>query len=564
MSALGRLLALPGMARQVRRLRQVLGVAVRYGFGHVLDRVGLASLVRLGRDVEADATLADRRWEVRLRMALEELGPTFIKLGQALATRPDLVPMSLIEELRRLQDDVPPFDSELAQSMIVSELGQPIDRAFAHFERKPIAAASIAQVHRARLHDGTWVVVKLQRPGLDERIRRDLELITFVAGWLEQQLPEVRRFKPVEAIEELARNLKLETDFGNELRNIERFRQQLVDHPRMVVPRTWPELSTRRMLVMEFLDGCRITDRARLAEWGVDPVQIAEFSTHQVISSIFEHGFFHGDPHEGNFLVLRDGRLGVLDFGMMGSLDRERIDELLTFMAALLLGDAELLVAQLMDLGLLGDSVNVRRLRGEVSTLMGRYHGVDIQSVEVSTFLGEAIEVITRHDIDLPSDLLLIGKALSTMEGIARQIHPTFNPLVDLRPVFVRLYLARALDPETYSRRITRTARDWWSLANVVPGELRAILRRARRGEIRFEVADPGLDRLLEARDRQVNRVILTATTLAAWGLFAALLPTAELRGWWSPTTWWALLLALTGFWTGGLLGISLLRSRAI
>lgn len=564
MSALGRIIALPGMARQMGRLRQVLSVAVRYGFGHVLDRTGLGSLVRLRAGVTEDEELARRRWEVRIRMALEELGPTFVKLGQLLATRPDLVPLSLIEELRQLQDNVPPFDAAIARALLDEELGPRADSSFAHFDAQPLAAASIAQVHRARLRSGEEVVVKLQRPGLDERLRSDLELLSFVAGWLEEQLPEIRRFKPVMAIDELARSLKLETDFGNELRNIERFRQQVSSDPRIKVPQTWPGLSTRRVLTMEYLDGCKVTDTDTLAAWNVNPVDIAQVGITVVISSIFEHGFFHGDPHPGNFFVLRDGRLGVIDFGMMGSLDRERIDELLTFMAALLLGDAEMLVSLLLDLGLLGDSVDVRRLRSAVAALMGRYHGVDIASVDISAFLADAIEVIVEHEIDLPSDLLLIGKSLSTMEGIARQIHPGFNPLVDLRPLFVRLYLARALDPETYSRKLVRTARDWWSLANALPGEARILLRQARRGELRLEVVDPGQDRAFEGRDRQVNRAILAATTLAAWALFAWLLPTAEARGWASVTTWWTAMLGATGLWTGSLLGFSLLRSRAL
>lgn len=565
MSALGRLIALPGMARQMGRLRQVLSVAVRYGFGHVLDRTGLGSLVRLRAGLTADEDLARRRWEVRIRLAFEELGPTFVKLGQLLATRPDLVPLSLIDELRQLQDNVPPFDAAIAKALVEDELApRTLSECFAFFDEKPLAAASIAQVHRARLVTGEEVVIKLQRPGLDERLRSDLELLSFVAGWLEEQLPEIRRFKPVMAIDELARSLKLETDFGNELRNIERFRQQLAPEPRVKVPQTWPNLSTRRMLTMEFIDGCKVTDTATLAAWSVNPVDVAQIGITVVIASIFEHGFFHGDPHPGNFFVLRDGRLGIIDFGMMGSLDRERIDELLTFMAALLLGDAEMLVSLLLDLGLLGDSVDVRRLRSSVAALMGRYHGVDIASVDVSAFLADAIEVIVEHEIDLPSDLLLIGKSLSTMEGIAREIHPGFNPLVDLRPLFVRLYLARALDPETYSRKLVRTARDWWSLANVLPGEARILLRQARRGELRLEVVDPGQERALEGRDRQVNRAILAATTLCAWAIFAWLLPTAELRGWASVTSWWAAILGLTGLWTGSLLGFSLLRSRAL
>lgn len=564
MSTIGKLWTLPNVARQAVRLRQVAAIAIRYGFGQFIDSSGLAALLRLGRAAPVDEQIATRRWEIRVRLALEELGPTFVKLGQMLATRPDLVPLSLIDELRKLQDDVPPFPAAEARALLEKELGVPVSTAFAHFEAEPLAAASIAQVHRARLESGEEVVVKLQRPGLDERLRADLDLLATIAGLVEENVPELRAFKPVAAIEAFGQGLRLETDFGNELRNIERFRRQFAEEARIHVPATYPALSTRRVLTMEFLDGVKVTDTAALAAWEIDPAAVAETGIALVLESIFEHGFFHGDPHPGNFFVLRDGSLGVIDFGMMGSLDRERVDELLAFMAAILLGDAEMLVALLMDLGVLGDAVNVRLLRGEVAALMGRYHGVDLVTVDIGTFLTETIEVVLRHDIDLPTDLVLIGKSISTMEGIARQIHPGFNPMADLRPYFVRLYLGRALDPETYSRRIFRTLRDWWGLGVVLPGEARSVLRQLRRGQLRLEVKDPDLDRALLQRERQVNRAVLTATTLAAWALFAFLLPTAETRGLGSPTTWWTLLLGGVGLWTGTWLGVSMLRSRAL
>lgn len=564
MSALGKIWTLPSMARQAGRLRQVAAVAMRYGFGQVIESTGLRVLLRNGRDAGVDASVADRRPEVRVRMALEELGPTFVKLGQMLATRPDLASMELCTELRKLQDAVPAFPASEARALVEHELGAPVEQLFARFDATPLAAASIAQVHRAQLLSGEEVVIKLQRPGLDERLRADLDLLTTIAALLEEHVPELRVFKPAAAVEAFGQGLRLETDFHNELRNIERFRRQFAAEPRVHVPATYPALSTRRVLTMEFLDGVKVTDAAGLAAWEIAPKAVAETGIDVVIASIFEHGFFHGDPHPGNFFVLRDGRLGVIDFGMMGSLDRERIDELLAFMAAILLGDAEMLVSLLMDLGILGDAVDVRRLRGEVAALMGRYHGVDIATVDIGTFLTETIEVVLRHDIDLPTDLVLIGKAISTMEGIAREIHPAFNPMQDLRPTFVRLYLGRALDPETYSRRLFRTLRDWWGLAVVLPGEARSVLRQLRRGQLRIEVADPDLDRALLQRERQVNRAVLTATTLVAWALFAWLLPTAELRGLSSPTTWWTVLLGGVGLWTGTWLGVSMLRSRAL
>ncbi len=564
MSTIAKIVSLPQVARNVGRLRFVLAVIIRHGFGHVLERAGILQLLRMAPGIRADKDVAGKRWEVRIRLALESLGPTFVKLGQMLATRPDLVPMSLIHELRKLQDDVPAFGFDEVERLVESELGKPLSEAFASFSTEPIAAASIAQVHRARLPSGAEVVVKVQRPNLDETIRTDLELLRFLAGQIEERVPEVRQFRPLAAVEEFARNLRLETDFANELGNIERFKRQFSDQPKVHAPDTWPELCTRRLLTMEFIDGAKVTDMAQLEAWGLSGPEAAKVGTELVISSIFEHGFFHGDPHPGNFFVLRDGRLAIIDFGMMGSLDRDRIDELLGFMAGILMNDPEMLVAQLLDMGIIDDAVNLRALRAEVSDLMGRYYGRDLAKVDIGTFITETFETVVRFDVFLPADLLLIAKSISTMEGIAREIHPDFNPMEELRPYFIRLYVQRALDPQTYSRRAFRVAHDYWSLIQRAPNEVRGTLRRLQEGELSFEVRDPDAERRDQRVERRTNRGILAACTLSAWVVFAWLLPEAEHRGWLSVVTWWTVLVGMTGLGTGSLLGFSLLRSREL
>lgn len=564
MSTIAKLLSLPQVARNVGRLRVMIGVIIRHGFGHVLERAGLLQLVRMTPGIQVDERLAGQRWEVRVRLALESLGPTFVKLGQMLATRPDLVPLSLIEELQRLQDDVPPFDFAEVDALIAQELGRPAAEAFASLDEQPLAAASIAQVHRARLHSGEAVVLKVQRPKLDDIIRADLELLRLIAGQLEEHVPEIRQFRPVAAVEEFARNLRRETDFTNELNNIERFRRQFTGNVKVHVPATFAELSTRRLLVMEFIDGAKVTDEAQMAAWGVSGEDAANVGIEVVMASIFEHGFFHGDPHPGNFFVMPDGRLGVIDFGMMGSLDRDRIEELLSFMAAILMNDPEMLVTQLLDMGIINDAVDLRALRAEISNLMGRYYGLDLAKVDIGIFIQETFETIIRFGVFLPADLLLIAKSISTMEGIARQIHPGFNPMTELRPYFIRLYVQRALDPQTYSRRAFRVLHDYWSLIQRAPSDVRGTLRRLNEGELSFEIKQAGAELRERRAERRINRLIMAACCLASWGLFAFLLPTAEQRGLMSVVTWWTALLGASGLWTGTLLGFSLLRSREL
>lgn len=569
MSTVANLLRLPAYARSIGRLRQVTGVIVSHGFGHWLVRGGLdkyAGFLHRGIAIaeSGDEALAQLTWEHRVRLVLENLGPTFIKLGQMAATRPDLIPMSLIFELRKLQDDVAPFSIEQVRQTIVADFGKPLDQIYATFDEKPLAAASIAQVHRATLHSGEQVVVKVQRPNLDRIIRTDLDLLQMIAGTIEDRVPESRPFRPVDAIEQFSRNLRRETDFANEVDNIERYRKMIADNPNVHVPVTYPQLCSRHLITMEFIDGCKVTDTAQLQAWGIDGKHIAEVGTHIALSSIFEHGFFHADPHPGNFFVLRDGRIALIDFGMMGSVDRDTTDDLLSFLVALLLSDPEMLVTQFIDLGLVDDTVNMRAMQGEISEIMRRYHGLSLAKLDIGLFIAEVFEAVVRFQVRLPVELILIGKSISTTEGIAQEIFPEFNPLEAIRPYLVQLYVKRVLDPKTYSRRIYRIAHDYLGLVRVLPGDIRALMRRLKSGELHVKHTDIGADNRSIRHERSVNRVLLSAWSLVAWALFTVVLPHAMEDPRFSLFWWYALVLALQGVGAGVLVLLSLLRSREL
>lgn len=568
MSALAKLFRLPKYARNIQRLRQVTGVVVRHGFGHVLIRAHLdryAGLFTRGLAMtEPDEQLAELSWEQRVRLTLEALGPTFIKLGQVAATRPDLIPMSLITELRKLQDNVGGFPYLQVREMVRSELGREIEEVYASFDPTPIAAASIAQVHRAVLKSGEQVVVKVQRPGLERIIQTDLDLLQMMTAALEERLPETRQFRPAVAIEEFARNLRHETDFSNEVENIERYRRMIADNPDVHLPITYREFCSKRLITMEFIDGCKVTDKEHLDEWQVDRRKIAEVGTHLFIKSVFEHGFFHADPHPGNFFVQKDGRIALIDFGSMGSIDPDTIDELLTFLVSLLLSDPEMLVAQFIDLGLVDDTVNIRQMSGEVSEIMRRYNGVTLDKLDISAFIGEVFEAVVRYQVRVPAELILIGKAISTMEGIAQELYPNYDPLASVRPYLVQLYVRRVLDPKTYSKRVYRVLHDWWGLVRVAPGEVRGLLRRAKAGELTLQVRDPDAEMLRSRNERTLNRSMLAAYSMVAWLLFTWVLPQALEKPAWSPLWWYALALALQGLGAGSLATLSWLRSREL
>ena len=568
MSAIGKLLRLPQYARNLARLRVVTAVVVRHGFGHVLVRAGMdryASFLHRGLAMaEPDSDLHQLTWEHRVRLVCEALGPTFVKLGQVAATRPDLIPMSLIFELRQLQDNVPPFPFEQVRALVEAELGRTLEDTYASFDEVPIAAASIAQVHRATLKTGEAVVVKVQRPHLDRIIHTDLDLLHMIASALEERVPETRDFRPVDAIEGFARSLRRETDFTNEVANIERYRRLIAANPHVHLPVTYPALSSRRHITMEFIDGCKVNDKEKLKAWEVSGQHIAEVGTRLFLSSIFEHGFFHADPHPGNFFVLPDKRIALIDFGMMGTVDRDTTDDLLSFLVAILLNDTEMLVTQFIDLGLVDDTVNVRAMQAEVSEIIQRYHGLSLEQLDIGLFISEVFEAVVRYHVRLPVELILIGKSISTMEGIAQEVYPQFNPIESIRPYLVQLYVRRVLDPKTYSRRVYRVLHDYLGLARVLPGEIRAVLRRVKAGDLQLKLKDVGAEARAVRQERSINRVTLSAYSLVSWALFTAVLPHAMVAAPWSMMWWYAGLLAAQGLFTGSLVTLSWLRSREL
>ena len=513
---LGRtLLMAPFRLKDLGRLRHIAGVLVRHGFEDVAARLGWVSRIRAlwhrirrrGLDEDVDAIPVERRF----RLVLEELGPTFIKLGQMLATRPDFVPMSVIMELKRLHDEVPPFPFDEVKEVIEAELGRPLDDVFQEFEHEALAAASIAQVHRARLKTGELVAVKVQRPRLPEVVTSDLRILGGLASLLESRVPELRRFRPRAIVEEFKRSLRRETDFRAELSSMVRFKRAFADEPGLYVPEPYRDLSTGKVLVMEWVDGVKVTDVDGLKRMGVDLKQVVDVGMRVTLRSIFELGFFHADPHPGNFFIRPDGTIALLDFGMMGYMEPQRIDELLTYLVAMVTGDVDMMVNVLLDADLIGDDTDLRALRGELRAILDRYAGESIGSIQVSAFLTEVVDVTVRHNVMLPADVLLVGKSMATMEGIGREIYPEFEPVEAIRPFLTELYVKRMLDTKRHTQALLRLGMDGMALLKDAPADVRRILRKARRGELVLKVSSTDLDKRLRARHRMTNSLIMAA-----------------------------------------------------
>jgi len=507
--------------RRFRRMRRILAVLIRHGFGDVAERIGVAAAWRRA----ARAVLFRRpRMEVhtlsvgeRLRLVFEELGPTFIKLGQVLANRPDLLPIEVVNELARLQDAVPPFPAEEAEEALVRELGRPLSEVFESLDRTPLAAASIAQVHRGVLRSGELVAVKVRRPGIRARIQEDLDLLQAVAAHLHETVPDWRRLRLPDFAEEFGRALRTEMDFVNEVSNIERFRHNFADDPQVTAPQVHRALCTGSVIVMEFVEGWKITDVAGWSATGIEAKALAEIGTRVMLRSVFEHRFFHADPHPGNLFVLPGPRICLLDFGMMGAVDDRRLDEMLTFMVGVLSGDADLLAELFVDADLVPEETDVRAMRRDLATILDRFRHLSLEEVDVQGLVDTVLAAVIRHQVSPPPDLLLIGRALSTMEGIATRIYPAYRPLESVRPFLTALFLKRTMDPTLRAQQAWDVGSDYAGLFRTLPGDLKAVLRRLRKGQLELRIDLAGEEDRTRRRERAANRAIVAGISATSF-----------------------------------------------
>ena len=514
-----RLARIPRTYRNIQRLRQIVGVIARYGFGNIVSKIQIGGIREriqryyASRKYERD--IIALRTEERIRLAFEELGPTFIKFGQILATRPDLIPMDLVNELRRLQDRVPPFAWSEAKREVESELGASIESVFAEFEQEPIAAASIAQVHRARLLDGRRVAVKVRRPGLDRTIRNDLDILGGLAELIEEKIPEARQYSLVAIVREFRKSILREIDFQQEAFHMHKFARNFDGDETVHVPTVITEHSTGKILTMEYIDGAKVNDLEALDSAGLDRKVIAEQGVQFIIKQVFEHGFFHADPHPGNIFILKGNIICMVDYGMMGSVDQERLNDLLSLLMAILMKDVDRIIKLFFKLELVDESVDLRELRVDSQELLDRYYEVPIEEIDIGGFIASIFEVGMKYRVRVPADLLLMGKALATMEGIAETLFPDLDPVTVVRPFAIKQYIKRMTDPHYLTKDLFGTIEEYSLLAQSFPRELRQIMVKLNRGELSLPIHPSDLDRALLAHNRTSNRRVLALLTSA-------------------------------------------------
>jgi ubiquinone biosynthesis protein len=527
--------------RDLGRIRQIYVVLVRHGFGELAQRLGFgagkkprALLVAAGEsesDREADEAIPEaeeKRGEEerktislpeRVRLVAMDLGPSFVKLGQIASTRPDVIPATWIAELKKLQDEVRPLPFAEIKDAVEGSLGRSLEDLYERFEEKPLAAASIGQVHRAVLRhpDGARdVVVKVQRPGVRSTVARDVELLHALAALVERTVPEARIYSPVRLVDQFDRAITTELDYSQEAEHSARFLQNFEGHAGVRFPRVYKEASSKQVLTLEFLPGTKVYEAIR--EHGHQGPTIARSSIGAIIKMIFEDGFFHADPHPGNILISGTPEapvFGLVDLGMVGRLSPELRDRTIDLMVAAVRKDFIAVADALYAIGTPTKKVDMRAYRAEVSELAEKYLGKPLKEINLAAMLQDLVYGANKYGIEIPPDFLLVGKALMTMEGVGKEIDPELDVFAEMRPYFLDL-LRKRYSPERVGNELWRGINQLSGAAYDMPQQLREILDDLRLGRLTLQTTNPALPAALDRLGRRMFGAIVVLTFVGA------------------------------------------------
>ncbi|MDH4202264.1 MAG: AarF/UbiB family protein [Phycisphaerae bacterium] len=546
------------------RYRHIMGVLIKYGFEEVAGLFARRLKVGIGSRSLPTArmrNLAETSLPQRVRLAAQELGPTFIKLGQMLSTRPDLIPAEYVAELEKLQDRVASEKYEHIRNAVKQQLGAFPEEVFETFEPVPLAAASIAQVHRARTKEGREVVVKIRRPGIVKTIHTEMEILQDIAGMVKARLGRDNTIDPVRMVSEFSQAVTREVDFANERRNQQRFIKNFADDAAVHVPEVLEEYSTEGLLTMEFIDGIKPSDIDRLEAAGLNPKTIASRGANFVLKQVFDHGFFHTDPHPGNFLILPDNVLAPLDFGQVGRLTLQ--DKLLLQYSVLSIvdGDAGKLIHGLERAEMLGDETDMVELTRDLEEILSAYHDLPLKDIPFGQAISRGFDVIRRHHIETPRDFTLMLKSLMTIESFATDLDTEFSIIDHLKP-YARKFTLEQVSPENLFRQMRKAARGAGELASRFPEDAAAIIGKFRRGNFKIHVYHDHLEELEQTLDNSFNRMSFAVIIAALLIASSLLVPqTGDVLGLVSFQT-----LGIIGYLAAAIMGIwllvSIIRSR--
>ncbi|CEP66958.1 Protein kinase domain [Moorella glycerini] len=502
----------------LHRYRQIVNILARYGFGYLLDQLGLGELILRRPRQEAHLSAG-----ARLRLALAELGPTFIKLGQILSTRPDLLPPDIIAELARLQDRVPPFPFAEVKQTVEKELGQPLEQLFREFDPEPLAAASIGQVHRATLPEGDQVIVKVQRPGIAEQVRVDLEILFDLARLAQRHTAYGQIYDFTRMVEEFARAMEGELDYTREGRYADRLRENLAGNAQVYIPAVYWDYTTVRVLTQEYVEAVKLNDLEEIDRQGYDRRRIAINLARAIYQQVLVDGFFHGDPHPGNLAVLPGEVIVFMDFGLVGVLSEERQEQFINLMLGIIRRRSQDVLRTILAMGVVPDGVDRNALRHDIETMRDRYYHLPLSQISLGRAVEELLQLAFKYRLRLPPELTMLAKTLITLEGLTRELDPTLE-LAELAEPYGRELLRRRFSAGALWQALADNLSSTWEMLQHLPRQLQHIVEMLEGGELTLKIEFLNLRSLVRQMDRIINKLTMSVVLLAFSIIMASLI----------------------------------------
>lgn len=488
--------------KNINRLKQILIVLFENGFGYFVDRIGLKSLIPLRKRVKL--RLKKLKPEQRLRITLEKLGPTFVKLGQLLSLRPDILPLSYIKELSKLQDNVIPFGFDEVKKEIETELRKPLKEIFANFEEKPFASASVAQVHKAKLNN-KLVAVKIQRPNVKEIMEEDIQIMSHLVALLEKN-KVLHKYQPLKIIEEFAGWTKKELDFTNEAYNAEKIRNNFKGSNVVVIPAVFRKYTTKRILTLEYIKGIELKDVRKLKEAGFDIEDIMRIGLDAILTQIFIHGFFHADPHPGNIIITKEGKIAFVDFGIFGKFDEKLRKESIKLFEGIITNDIDEIVDSLLKIGSVKKGFNEEDFKEEIKNVIKPLQGVVIKDVKISTVLEDVLGIALKYEIRLPLSFVLFGKTIVTLEGVALEYCPNFKIIENSQP-FIEKLIKEEFSIRDMAKESMKTFVKFRKFVKEFPEQVTNVLKTLQEGRVKIDIKDSDIKGLSLEIDKSSNRL---------------------------------------------------------
>ena len=540
--------------RDIRRFNQILKILTKHGFGFAIQQLHLADHV-IGRGIIKTRIL--RRFTeppesraVRLRKVLEELGPTFIKLGQILSVRPDLVPLDLCYELSKLQDRVPPFGYEDVRKQIKESFGSYPDEVFSTFDPIPFAAASLGQAHRAQLKTGENAVVKVQRPDLRKIIETDIDILYSLAYLSNRYMQDVKIFDPISIVDEFSKVITKEIDFTYEAHNIDKFRKNFKDSTTVHIPKVFWDYTKSRVITTEEIIGIRLNDYLNQPHSVEEKKAVAANGANAILQQIFVDGFFHADPHPGNIFILPNNAAAFVDFGIVGRLDEDTRDAVVSLLIAVSMRNTSGILKALEMLGVTFDENSVRDFKRSISDFVERFYDIPLKQVEISTILPQAVELMSKYKLKIPPQFHIMIKAIATMDGVARQLDPEFNTIAHTKPFVERLVHERH-DPKRIIKNAVLYSSELLDILKIIPKDAYEIIKKIKTGTLKIEFEHQGLSKLITEMDKSSNRLSFSLV-IAALIIGSSLIIIAN-KG---PLIYGFPVLGILGFIFAGILGL--------